>query len=329
MDNLHAVILGTTPYYAHADVVGNIRGYSNSGTRYGNYRYDEFGRMAPSVPAFGVLERPHWKGALWMEPGADLYYMRNRWYEPATGRFLSEDPIGLAGGINPYVFAAADPIGGFDPLGLQCPRGHICLPPIIVPGQGGARRATPNDIAGALLQLQDRCTGIVRMNLMSGMLECYRDGLEPPYDPPTQPPPLQLAAQGQGCNPELSQPSVRNTMRIVWSRTSTPPRREWGAWIRQTASGNAYGHLIPTPGSSAGMTAVQIGHMPNGASGFVHGHPNAGPAGRGRIWRQAPGSGDLAFGDSLGIDIYVVSRDSLYYRAPGGPVEGCARYSRD
>lgn len=45
--------------------------------------------------------------------------MRNRWYEPRTGRFLSEDPIGLAGGINAYVFAESDPVSLRDPLGLQ------------------------------------------------------------------------------------------------------------------------------------------------------------------------------------------------------------------
>jgi hypothetical protein len=47
--------------------------------------------------------------------------MRNRWYEPYTGRFVSEDPVGLAGGINPYVFAGGDPTNGSDPSGLaQC-----------------------------------------------------------------------------------------------------------------------------------------------------------------------------------------------------------------
>ena len=50
--------------------------------------------------------------------GPELYYMRNRWYEPQSGRFLSEDPIGLAGGINQYAFAGNDPVGGRDPLGL-------------------------------------------------------------------------------------------------------------------------------------------------------------------------------------------------------------------
>jgi hypothetical protein len=44
--------------------------------------------------------------------------MRNRWYEPQSGRFLSEDPIGLEGGINQYAFAGDNPVSGRDPTGL-------------------------------------------------------------------------------------------------------------------------------------------------------------------------------------------------------------------
>jgi hypothetical protein len=44
--------------------------------------------------------------------------LRNRWYDPQTGRFLSEDPIGLEGGINLYQFALGDPINFRDPFGL-------------------------------------------------------------------------------------------------------------------------------------------------------------------------------------------------------------------
>jgi hypothetical protein len=53
-----------------------------------------------------------------MGPETELLYMRNRWYEPRTGRFISEDPIGLAGGVNPLVFAGNDPVNGRDPTGL-------------------------------------------------------------------------------------------------------------------------------------------------------------------------------------------------------------------
>jgi hypothetical protein len=44
--------------------------------------------------------------------------MRARWYDPHLGRFLSEDPIGLAGGINPYVYANNNPNNLRDPSGL-------------------------------------------------------------------------------------------------------------------------------------------------------------------------------------------------------------------
>ena len=47
-----------------------------------------------------------------------LYHFRHRWYDPETGRWLSNDPIGISGGMNQYVFCGSDPIGLVDPLGL-------------------------------------------------------------------------------------------------------------------------------------------------------------------------------------------------------------------
>jgi len=42
-----------------------------------------------------------------------------RYYNPTTGRFLSEDPLGFAGsGTNLYAYAAWNPISNKDPLGL-------------------------------------------------------------------------------------------------------------------------------------------------------------------------------------------------------------------
>lgn len=45
-------------------------------------------------------------------------FRRNRYYDPQTGRFTQEDPIGLAGGINVYGFGAGDPVNFSDPFGL-------------------------------------------------------------------------------------------------------------------------------------------------------------------------------------------------------------------
>ncbi|MGY3912081.1 RHS repeat-associated core domain-containing protein [Aeromonas piscicola] len=56
-----------------------------------------------------------------------LHYNRHRYYQPETGRFITPDPIGLAGGLNNYQYAP-NPTGWVDPLGLtnipgQCPPG--------------------------------------------------------------------------------------------------------------------------------------------------------------------------------------------------------------
>lgn len=46
-----------------------------------------------------------------------LHYNRHRYYDPDTGRFIGQDPISYAGGLNPYTYAP-NPTGWIDPLGL-------------------------------------------------------------------------------------------------------------------------------------------------------------------------------------------------------------------
>jgi RHS repeat-associated protein len=47
-----------------------------------------------------------------------LHYNRHRYYDPACGRYVSRDPLGLAGGRNLHVYAGNNPVRGIDPLGL-------------------------------------------------------------------------------------------------------------------------------------------------------------------------------------------------------------------
>jgi RHS repeat-associated protein len=42
----------------------------------------------------------------------------HRFYDPETGRYISADPIGLAGGMNLYVYVENDPVNAVDPWGL-------------------------------------------------------------------------------------------------------------------------------------------------------------------------------------------------------------------
>ena len=48
-----------------------------------------------------------------------LHYNYHRYYDPATGRYLTTDPIGLEGGINPYVYVENNPGNWVDPYGLS------------------------------------------------------------------------------------------------------------------------------------------------------------------------------------------------------------------
>lgn len=48
-----------------------------------------------------------------------LYYNWHRFYDPATGRYISADPIGLQGGINLYAYVSNDPVNMVDPWGLS------------------------------------------------------------------------------------------------------------------------------------------------------------------------------------------------------------------
>ncbi len=51
------------------------------------------------------------------DPETQLYYVRNRTYAPALGRWIQRDPIGYAGGINLYDYAGSRPLVVADPNG--------------------------------------------------------------------------------------------------------------------------------------------------------------------------------------------------------------------
>jgi RHS repeat-associated protein len=79
--------------------------------------YDSFGN--PAGPG-SIGTRYSYTGREW-DPDAKLYFYRSRYYDPQARRFLSEDPIGLNGGINLYAYAGNNPINMTDPQGQEDP----------------------------------------------------------------------------------------------------------------------------------------------------------------------------------------------------------------
>jgi len=106
--------------FYHFDEMGDTLFVTDdTGIVTGSYTYTPYGGLTAST---GALDNPFtWQGMYGvMNEGNSLYYMRARYYDSVTGRFISRDPIKSINpkGINPYQYATGNPVKFFDPLGL-------------------------------------------------------------------------------------------------------------------------------------------------------------------------------------------------------------------
>ncbi|MGH8451532.1 RHS repeat-associated core domain-containing protein, partial [Pseudomonas sp.] len=77
----------------------------------------------------GKVDNPLRFQGQYFDAQSGLHYNRHRYYHPDIGRYLTPDPVKLAGGINAYQYAP-NPTGWVDPLGLSAncpPKGRINL----------------------------------------------------------------------------------------------------------------------------------------------------------------------------------------------------------
>ena len=137
VDHPHSVRQSATGnlYYYATSQPGHVTALVNRYDQVVNrYEYAPFGG---AISTTEQVSQPFRFAGRELDTETGLYYNRARYYDPALARFISEDPIGLAGGVNQYAYAESDPINATDPYGLA-PCTHEQL-------AGGAIQATFSD----------------------------------------------------------------------------------------------------------------------------------------------------------------------------------------
>jgi len=107
---------GASWSFYHRDGLGSVTRIT-SGTRstVGSYLYTAFGTVryqSGSSDRYRFTSRENVNGN-------SLYYLRARYYDTTTGRFLQADPAGSCGGPNSYSYTGSNPVNRVDPEG-QC-----------------------------------------------------------------------------------------------------------------------------------------------------------------------------------------------------------------
>jgi RHS repeat-associated protein len=125
IDEPLAMLRSSATSYYHADGLGSVTSLSSAaGSLAQTYIYDSFGNQTAST---GSLTNPFQYASRESDPETSLYYYRTRYYDPTTGRFVSEDQVTFLGGHNFYDYVGNEPVSFIDPSGLA----KTCnLPPI-------------------------------------------------------------------------------------------------------------------------------------------------------------------------------------------------------
>lgn len=107
---------GTTSYY-QADGLASTTSLSNSAGALANtYTYDSFGQLTAHT---GTLVNPFQYTGREFDPETGIDYYRERYFDPSSGRFFSEDPLRFKTATNFYPYAANNPLRFNDPMGLS------------------------------------------------------------------------------------------------------------------------------------------------------------------------------------------------------------------
>ena len=115
---------GATTRHFLTDALGSTRALADDAAAIRTrYQYEPYGESRTTGDA--STNSSQYTGR--ENDGTGLYYYRARYYHPGVKRFISEDPIGLAGGTNVYAYVKGAPTAFADPTG-NCP---LCIIPAL------------------------------------------------------------------------------------------------------------------------------------------------------------------------------------------------------
>ncbi|MCF5725430.1 RHS repeat domain-containing protein, partial [Pseudomonas syringae] len=122
----------TKPYHYQLDHLGTPQELTTpEGEVVWSAHYRAYGEI--SRLDIGKVDNPLRFQGQYFDQESRLHYNRHRYYNPDIGRYLTPDPVKLAGGINAFEYAP-NPTGWVDPLGLStCPGGPDCKPSATAP----------------------------------------------------------------------------------------------------------------------------------------------------------------------------------------------------
>jgi RHS repeat-associated protein len=148
-----AAVINGALYAVHSDQLNTPRRLTNASEQaVWQWAYSAFGDEDPTTaakrftsattPSNGSTSAPdlifnlgYW--GMYRDKESGLAQNRHRYYDARTGRYTQPDPIGWAGGSNPFTYVEGNPVSFVDPDGLQTQKGFTRKPTDLIPLEGG------------------------------------------------------------------------------------------------------------------------------------------------------------------------------------------------